>query len=71
MFFDIRYLIIALPALLLAFYAQWKVNSAYNKYSRVPNRRGLTGMDAARALLRSAGLADPRRGDAREAKRPL
>lgn len=59
MFFDIRYLIIALPALLLAFYAQWKVNSAYNKYSRVPNRRGLTGMDAARALLRSAGLQIP------------
>jgi hypothetical protein len=59
MFFDIRYLIIALPALLLAFYAQWKVNSAYNKYSRVPNRRGLTGMDAARALLRSAGLEIP------------
>jgi len=56
MFFDIRYLIIALPALLLALYAQWKVTSAYNKYSRVPNRRGLTGMDAARALLRSAGL---------------
>ena len=56
MFFDIRYLIIALPALLLALYAQWKVTSAYNKYSRVPNRRGLTGMDVARALLRSAGL---------------
>lgn len=56
MFFDIRYLIFALPALLLAFYAQWKVNSAYRKYSQVANRRGLTGMDAARVLLRSAGL---------------
>jgi Zn-dependent membrane protease YugP len=56
MFFDIRYLIFALPALLLAFYAQWKVSSAYRKYSQVANRRGLTGMDAARVLLRSAGL---------------
>jgi Zn-dependent membrane protease YugP len=56
MIFDPRYFIVALPALLLAFYAQWKVNSAYEKYSRVPNRRGLTGMDAARVLLRSAGL---------------
>ncbi len=36
MFFDIRYLIIALPALLLAFYAQWKVNSAYNKTAACP-----------------------------------
>jgi len=55
-YFDPRYLIIALPALLLAFYAQSKVSSAYNRYSRVANRRGLTGMDAARVLLRSAGL---------------
>ena len=55
-FFDPMYLIIALPALLLAFYAQWKVSSAYNRYSRVANRRGMSGMDAARILLRSAGL---------------
>jgi Zn-dependent membrane protease YugP len=53
---DPRYLIFALPALLLAFYAQWRVSSAYKKYSRKPNRRGITGYEAARILLRSAGL---------------
>lgn len=56
MWFDPRYLIFAVPALLLAFYAQAKVRSAYGRYSRVANRRGLTGMEAARVLLRSAGL---------------
>jgi Zn-dependent membrane protease YugP len=53
---DPRYLVFALPALLLAFYAQWRVSSTYNKYSRKPNRRGITGYEAARILLRSAGL---------------
>jgi Zn-dependent membrane protease YugP len=55
-FFDPRYLLFALPALLLAFYAQYKVKSAYNKYSRKPNARGLSGYEIARILLRSAGL---------------
>jgi Zn-dependent membrane protease YugP len=55
-FFDPRYLIFALPALLLAFYAQWRVSSAYGRYSRKPNNRGLSGHETARILLRSAGL---------------
>lgn len=55
-FWDPRYLIFALPALLLAFYAQAKVSSAYNRYSQQRNQRGLSGYDAARVLLRSAGL---------------
>jgi Zn-dependent membrane protease YugP len=54
--FDPRYLIFALPALLLAFYAQLRVQSAYGRYSRKPNRRGLSGNEAARILLRSVGL---------------
>ena len=56
MFFSPVYLIFALPALLLAFYAQAKVRSAYSRYSRQPNHRGLTGYDAARIMLQSAGL---------------
>jgi Zn-dependent membrane protease YugP len=55
-FWDPRYLIFALPALLLAFYAQWRVQSTYNRYSRKPNMRGFSGSEAARILLRSAGL---------------
>jgi len=53
---DPRYLIFALPALLLAFWAQFKVQSAYQKYSRKPNSQGLSGFEAARILLRSTGL---------------
>jgi uncharacterized protein len=53
---DPRYLVIALPALLLAFYAQWRVRSAYERFSRKANARGITGGDAARILLRSLGL---------------
>jgi Zn-dependent membrane protease YugP len=53
---DPMYLVFALPALLLAFYAQWRVSSTYSTYSRKPNRRGLSGYQAARVLLRSVGL---------------
>jgi Zn-dependent membrane protease YugP len=55
-FFDPRYLLFALPALVLAFYAQWRVRSTYNRQSRKPNMRGISGYEAARILLRSAGL---------------
>ena len=53
---DPRYLIFALPALLLAFYAQMRVRSAYQRFSRKPNARGLSGYEAARILLRSINL---------------
>ena len=55
-FFDPMYLIIAAPALLLALYAQWKVNSTYQKMSKVPNMVRLSGADVARRLLDSNGL---------------
>jgi len=50
-FFDPMYFVFALPALILAFYAQWRVKSAYNKWLRVRNMRGLTGLQAAKMLL--------------------
>ena len=49
--FDPMYFVFALPALILAFYAQWRVKSAYNKWLRVRNTRGLTGLQAAKMLL--------------------
>jgi Zn-dependent membrane protease YugP len=42
--------------LLLAFWAQMKVRSAYGKYTRVANERGLTGLQAAEYLLKANGL---------------
>lgn len=47
-----------IPGLLLGLYAQFRLNSTYNHYSRVPTSRGLTGADAAREILDSAGLSE-------------
>lgn len=55
-YFDPVYLIFALPALLLAMYAQWKVSSAYRKYTQVRNSKNLTGEQVAAYLLRANGL---------------
>ncbi|MGN1069255.1 MAG: zinc metallopeptidase, partial [Candidatus Fimadaptatus sp.] len=35
-------MLIVLPGLLLALWAQFKVNSTYSRYSRVGSRRGMT-----------------------------
>lgn len=55
-YFDPMYLVFALPALLLAFYAQFRVQSTYGKYSQKSNWRGISGLEAARYLLSSTGL---------------
>jgi Zn-dependent membrane protease YugP len=56
MYFDPMYFVFILPAFLLAMWAQFKVKGAYAKYTRVPNQRGLTGLDAARIILPGEGL---------------
>ncbi|MBM3131256.1 MAG: zinc metallopeptidase [Chloroflexi bacterium] len=55
-YFDPMYLVFAAPALLLAMFAQWKVSSAYDKYTKVRNARNLTGIQVAQSLLRANGL---------------
>lgn len=50
------YLIISLPALLLGFWAQSKIRSAYSKYSQVRTATGLTGSEVARLMLDRNGL---------------
>jgi Zn-dependent membrane protease YugP len=45
-----------IPGMLLGFYAQMKLSSTYGHYSRVANSYGLTGEQAARAILDNAGL---------------
>jgi Zn-dependent membrane protease YugP len=57
-YFDPLYFVFALPALLLALIAQWRVQAAINKYSRVPTGRGATGARVARAILDGYGLRD-------------
>jgi len=56
MFIDPLYFVFAVPAFLLALYAQFRVQAAYGKYSRQPNMRGISGVEAAQILLQQAGL---------------
>lgn len=49
-------MIVLIPAIIFAFYAQMKVKSAYSKYSRVPNSTRMTGRQAARRILDANGL---------------
>lgn len=52
------YLVIVGPALIFALIAQAKVKSNFNKYSKVRNSRGLTGAQAAQAVLNYYGITD-------------
>ncbi len=54
--FNPIYLIFMAPAFLLMIYAQWRVRSAYSKWSQVDNNRGMTGAQAAQSLLTQNGL---------------
>ncbi len=56
MFFDPYQLLFAVPALLLALWAQAKVKRAFHKYSQVTLRRPVSGADVAWAIVRSSGL---------------
>ncbi|SHJ61219.1 hypothetical protein SAMN02745227_00216 [Anaerobranca californiensis DSM 14826] len=58
MFFDQGLIIFVIPAMLFALYAQGKVKSTYNKYSRVFAKKGFTGAQVARKLLDDMGLYD-------------
>lgn len=55
-FLDPLYLLVMVPPLLFSLWAQSRVKSAFNKYSRVAAGRGMTGALAARRILDSYGL---------------
>lgn len=52
----IALIVLILPTILLSIYAQIRISSAYNKYSKIPSRGGITGAEAAAYVLRSAGV---------------
>ncbi len=53
--FDLTYLVLVLPAVIFALWAQSNVNGTFNKYSKV-TVPGMTGYDSARAILDANGL---------------
>ena len=58
MYFDYYYLVLVVPTLLLSLYAQFKVKSAFSKYSQVQTMRKISGKEAAALLLRSNSISD-------------
>jgi len=51
-------LLLFFAAFAFAMWAQMKVKSAYAKYSQIPSRGGITGREAAEAIMRRAGIND-------------
>lgn len=49
-------LILLLAGVVITLIAQFKVNSAFKKFSKIQNRRNVTGVQAARKILDSNGL---------------
>ena len=54
--FDPLYMMMLMPAMLLAGWAQWKVQSAFGHASRIPSASGLTGAQAAQKILEAEGI---------------
>ena len=52
------YVLLLIPVLILSVWAQIQVSGSFRKYSQVPNRRHLTGAQAAEAVLRAHGVYD-------------
>ena len=59
-YFNFQYIYLLIPAFILAMYAQSKVNSTFNKYSRVRSSSGMTGAEVAQELMHRAGIYDVR-----------
>lgn len=59
-YFDYYYLVLVVPAMILALVAQGAVKGSYSKYSKVRNYKGITGAQAARMVLDSKGLTNVR-----------
>lgn len=56
LFFGDWTLLVVLPAMLFALWAQFRVNSTFAKYSKTVTHSGMTAADAARRLLDANGL---------------
>lgn len=57
---DMSYMIFVLPAIILALIAQGKVQSTFNKFSKVGNVSGYTGAEVAQRIMNLAGVYDVR-----------
>ncbi|MDR0896639.1 MAG: zinc metallopeptidase [Oscillospiraceae bacterium] len=51
-------MLIVLPGLLLAMWAQWRISATFRKYAQVNAQRGLPAAEVARELLAQSGITD-------------
>lgn len=58
--FDMYYLVLVIPCVILAIWAQAKVKSTFGRYEQVLNVRGISGAQAAEAVLRQNGVTGVR-----------
>jgi len=58
MYFDPMYFVFALPPMALGLWAQFKVKSAFKKYSQVRTQTGINGAQAAKRILERGGLGN-------------
>ncbi len=56
MFFNPLYFVFALPALLFAMWAQYRVRSSFARYSQIRNMHSVGGLEVAQVLMRNEGL---------------
>lgn len=55
---DFSSMLILIPGILLSMWAQSKISSTYEQFSRVGNQRNITGAQVARYILDNAGLGN-------------
>lgn len=58
--YDWTYILFMIPCVIITLICQIKVQSAYTKYSKIPNTRGMTGAQAAQYVLNSHGVTNVR-----------
>ena len=58
--FDMSYIILVLPCLILSIWASTNVNSTFRKYDKVHSLRRITGADAAQRVLSANGVTGVR-----------
>ena len=58
--FDMTYLILVLPCLILSLWASGNVNSTFKKYSKQHSQRRITGAQAAQRVLSANGVSGVR-----------
>ncbi len=58
LYFDQYYLLLVVPAMIIALIAQIRVKSTYSQMSKIRNIRGITGVEAAQTVLTYYGITD-------------